>query len=141
MIGVSRTSSILGGSRRRSVLGGSVLGGDDLDGGVDELLAATMMVTSISLSFWFNTHFSLSVSLSLSTFFFTLFHLIHNFTPIAFLHTAKLLLPFIILFYCLDLFVDNISLYSIGPQTRKKHIWLLIFSSWIIEIFYTSHLP
>ena len=31
----------------RSVLGGSVLGGDDLDGAVDELLAATMMVTLI----------------------------------------------------------------------------------------------
>ena len=26
----------------RSVLGGSVLGGDDLDGGADELLVATM---------------------------------------------------------------------------------------------------
>ena len=31
----------------RSVLGGSVLGGDDLDGAVDELLAATMMATLI----------------------------------------------------------------------------------------------
>ena len=31
----------------RSVLGESVLGGDDLDGAVDELLAATMMVTLI----------------------------------------------------------------------------------------------
>ena len=41
-IGVSRTSSILSGSRTRSVLGGSVLGGDDLDGGTDELLVATM---------------------------------------------------------------------------------------------------
>ena len=36
-ISVLRTSSVLGGSRMRSVLGG-----DDLDGGVDELLAATM---------------------------------------------------------------------------------------------------
>ena len=27
----------------RSVLGGSVLGGDDLDGGVDDLPAATMV--------------------------------------------------------------------------------------------------
>ena len=50
-IDVSRMSLILGVSRTRSVLGGSVLGGsrmrsvlggDDLDGGVDELLAATM---------------------------------------------------------------------------------------------------
>ena len=41
-IGVSRTSSILSGSRTRSVLGGSVLGGDDLDGGTDELPMATM---------------------------------------------------------------------------------------------------
>ena len=30
------------GSRMRSVLGGSVLGGDDLDGGADELPAVTM---------------------------------------------------------------------------------------------------
>ena len=37
-----RTSSILGGSRTRSVLGGLVLGGDDLDGGANELPAATM---------------------------------------------------------------------------------------------------
>ena len=37
-----RTSLVLGGSRTRSVLGGSVLGGDDLDGGVDELPAVTM---------------------------------------------------------------------------------------------------
>ena len=41
-IGVSRTSSVLGGSRTRSVLDGSGLGGDDLDGGADELLVATM---------------------------------------------------------------------------------------------------
>ena len=39
---VSRTSSVLGESRTRSVLGGSVLGGDDLDGDVDELPTATM---------------------------------------------------------------------------------------------------
>ena len=37
-----RMSLVLGGSRTRSVLDGSVLGGDDLDGGVDELPAATM---------------------------------------------------------------------------------------------------
>ena len=43
-ISVSRMSSILGGSRTRSVLGG-----DDLDGGANELSAATMMVT-LSLS-------------------------------------------------------------------------------------------
>ena len=41
-ISVSRTSSVLGRSRMRSVLGGSVLGGDDLDGGTDELPTATM---------------------------------------------------------------------------------------------------
>ena len=41
-IDVSRMSSVLSGSRTRSVLGGSGLGGDDLDGGADELLAATM---------------------------------------------------------------------------------------------------
>ena len=44
-IGVLRTSSILGGSRMRSVLGG-----DDLDGGADELPTATMMATPLSLS-------------------------------------------------------------------------------------------
>ena len=69
----------------RSVLGGSVLGGDDLDSAADELLAATMMATLIlggddmdgsvdelpmvtmmatpiplSLSLWFHTHLSLS---------------------------------------------------------------------------------
>ena len=37
-----RTSSVLGGLRTRSILGGSVLGNDDLDGGVDELPVATM---------------------------------------------------------------------------------------------------
>nr|POF12154.1 hypothetical protein CFP56_42349 [Quercus suber] len=41
-IDVLRTSSILGRSRMRSVLGGSVLGGDDLDGSADDLPAATM---------------------------------------------------------------------------------------------------
>ena len=54
-IDVSRMSSILGGSRTRSVLGGSVLGGDNLEGNTGKLLAATLMVT-------------LSLSLSLSTF-------------------------------------------------------------------------
>ncbi|KAK7846869.1 hypothetical protein CFP56_007362 [Quercus suber] len=49
-IGVSRTSSVFGGSRTRSVLGRSVLGGDDLDGGADELPAATMGVGSSSRS-------------------------------------------------------------------------------------------
>ena len=75
----------------RSVLGGSVLGGDDLDGAVDELLAATMMATlilggddmdgsvdelpmvtmmatPIYLSLCGFTLISLSLSLSLSTF-------------------------------------------------------------------------
>ena len=46
-IGVSRTSYVLGGSRTRLVLGGSVLGGDGLDIGVDELPALTMMATLI----------------------------------------------------------------------------------------------
>ena len=32
----------MGGLRTRSILGGSVLGGDDLDGGVDEFPVATM---------------------------------------------------------------------------------------------------
>ena len=41
-IGMSRTSSVLGRSRTRSVLGGFILGGDNLDGGVDELPAVTM---------------------------------------------------------------------------------------------------
>ena len=41
-INVSRMSSVLGGLRTRSVLGGSGLGGDDLDGGADELPAVTM---------------------------------------------------------------------------------------------------
>ena len=46
-IGVSRTSYVLGGSRMRLVLGGSVLGGDGLDIDVDELPAVTMMATLI----------------------------------------------------------------------------------------------
>ena len=37
-------SLVLDGSRMRSVLGGLVLGGDDLDGGADELPAATIGV-------------------------------------------------------------------------------------------------
>ena len=41
-INVSRTSLVLSGSRTRSVLGGSGLGGDDLDVGADKLLASTM---------------------------------------------------------------------------------------------------
>ena len=48
-IGVLRTSSVLGGSRTRSVLGGLVLGGDGLDGGTNELLAATMGAISLVL--------------------------------------------------------------------------------------------
>ena len=55
-IDVSRMSSILGGSRTRSVLGGSVLGGDNLDGNTGKLLAATMMVT-LSLSLSLSLHF------------------------------------------------------------------------------------
>ena len=48
-IGVSRMSSILGASRTRSVLGGSILGGDDLDGNANEFLAATMGAISSML--------------------------------------------------------------------------------------------
>ena len=54
-IDVSRMSLILGGSRSRSVLGGSVLGGDNLDGNADKLPAATMMATPISLSLSLST--------------------------------------------------------------------------------------
>ena len=61
-ISVSRMSSVLRESRTRSILGGSVLSGDDLDDGVDELPAAT----PISLSLV--SHSSLSLSLSLSLF-------------------------------------------------------------------------
>ena len=41
---------VLGGSRTRSVLGGLVLGGDNLDGDADELPTATMGVISPVLS-------------------------------------------------------------------------------------------
>ena len=74
-IGVSRTSYVLGGSRTRLVLGGSVLGGDGLDIGVDELPAVTMMATSIlggddldSSADELPVATSISLSLSLSTF-------------------------------------------------------------------------
>ena len=43
-IGVSRTSLVLGRSRTRLVLGELGLGGDDLDGGANELPAVTMGV-------------------------------------------------------------------------------------------------
>ena len=43
-IGVSRTSLVLGRSRTRLVLGESGLGGDNLDGGTNELPAVTMGV-------------------------------------------------------------------------------------------------
>ena len=61
-ISVFRMSSVLGESRTRSILGGLVLSGDDLDYSVDELPA----LTPISLSGF--TLISLSLSLSLSTF-------------------------------------------------------------------------
>ena len=54
-ISVSRMSSVLGGSRTRSILGG-----DNLDGSAEELPAVTMMATlSLSLSplFWFVKYF------------------------------------------------------------------------------------
>ena len=41
---VSRMSSVLGGLRTRSILGGLILDGDNLDGSVDELPVATMGV-------------------------------------------------------------------------------------------------
>ena len=44
-----RTSLVLGVLRTRSILGGSILGGDDLDGGADELPAATMGAISLML--------------------------------------------------------------------------------------------
>ena len=50
-IGVSRMSSILGGSRTRLVLGGSILGGDDLDGSADEFPTATMGAISLVLGY------------------------------------------------------------------------------------------
>ena len=59
-ISVFRMSSVLGESRTRSILGGSVLSGDDLDYSVDELPA----LTPISLSLV--SHSSLSLSLSLT---------------------------------------------------------------------------
>ena len=41
----TRTAALMSfGSRTRSILGGSVLGGDNLDGGGDELPAVTMGV-------------------------------------------------------------------------------------------------
>ena len=58
-----RTSLVLGGSGTRSVLGGSLLGGDDLDGGADELPAATM--GAISSVLLVDRSCSLSLSLSL----------------------------------------------------------------------------
>ena len=59
-INVFKMSSVLGESRTRSILGGLVLSGDDLDYSVDELPA----LTPISLSGF--TLISLSLSLSLS---------------------------------------------------------------------------
>ena len=67
-ISVSRMSSVLRESRTRSILGGSVLSGDDLDDGVDELPAAT----PISLSLVSHSSLSLFSSLSLSLHFFSL---------------------------------------------------------------------
>ena len=63
-INVFKMSSVLGESRTRLILGGSVLSGDDLDDGIDELLAAT----PISLSLVSHSSLSLPPSLSLSTF-------------------------------------------------------------------------
>ena len=40
---MSKRENKIGVSRMSSVLGGSGLGGDDLDGGADELLVATMV--------------------------------------------------------------------------------------------------
>ena len=45
-ISVSRTSLVMGGLKTRSVLGGSGLGGDDLDGSIDEFPTVTMGVIS-----------------------------------------------------------------------------------------------
>ena len=62
-LGIARqTSSVLGGSRTRSVLGRSVLGGDDLDGDADELPAATMGATRRCF-WWIGLALSLSLSL------------------------------------------------------------------------------
>ena len=63
-ISVSRMSLVLGESRTRSILGGLVLSGYDLDDDADELPAAT----PISLSLVSHSSLSLPPSLSLSTF-------------------------------------------------------------------------
>ena len=72
-LGISRrTSLVLGRSRTRSVLGGSILGGDDLDGGTDELPATTMGPISSVLGatrrcfWWIGLALSLSLSLCAS---------------------------------------------------------------------------
>ena len=69
-INVFKMSSVLGESRTRSILGGLVLSGDDLDYSVDELPALTPIslsgFTLISLSL--SLSLSLPFSLSLSTF-------------------------------------------------------------------------
>ena len=63
-ISVSRMSLVLGESRTRSILGGLVWSGYDLDDDTDELPAAT----PISLSLVSHSTLSLPPSLSLSTF-------------------------------------------------------------------------
>ena len=63
-ISVFRMSSVLGELRTRSILGGSVLSGDDLDYSVNELPA----LTPISLSGFTLISLSLLLPLSLSTF-------------------------------------------------------------------------
>ena len=63
-ISVSRMSLVLGESRTRSILGGLVLSGYDLNDDADELPAAT----PISLSLVSHSSLSLPPSLSLSTF-------------------------------------------------------------------------
>ena len=63
-----RTSLVLGGLRTRSILGGSVLGGDNVDGGADELPTATMGAISSILGatklVWSPCCFSLSLLFS-----------------------------------------------------------------------------
>ena len=56
------------GLRTRSVLGGSVLGGDDLDGEANELPAATMgaILSVLGATHWCFWWIALSLSLSLS---------------------------------------------------------------------------